>query len=340
MFGLSPLPRSIEAALRDVRDAKAAVRLSAVSDLALHAGTDERARDALVLALRKDVSAQVRGGAAVALADAKAQVEMEPLLDALSDSNLYVRQMALIALGELGVASDSRVLRVVEDALSDEAPALRFQALIAIAGLFPARAEKPLLAATRDADPEVRHVSLRLLEDRAMADPGAGASDAVVAQVREALDDESRSVRLVAAILLARGGDRTGVPALVEALNHPRARLDAEDEHAAISLAGDLGDREFLPGLRRRAWGAFGVGRHRFAHDALVALAKLGDDRARGAILRGLSAWTRDARTHAVVAAGRARLGEARPVLEAMRGDPSKAEPSAVEEALTALACD
>jgi len=78
----------------------------------------------------------------------------------------------------------------------------------------------------------------------------------------------------------------------------------------------------------------------RFAFQARIALAKLGDRRAIETILRDLSAWNRDARTLAVVAAGRARLAEAKPLLESMRGKAGRAEPEAVEAALQELQND
>jgi hypothetical protein len=70
---------------------------------------------------------------------------------------------------------------------------------------------------------------------------------------------------------------------------------------------------------------------------ARVALAELGHVRARSAIVQGLSAWSRDARTLAVAAAGRARLVEARERLKRMVGAPGRAEPDAVKEALAAI---
>jgi hypothetical protein len=63
----------------------------------------------------------------------------------------------------------------------------------------------------------------------------------------------------------------------------------------------------------------------------------MGDERAMRAIARDLSSWSRDTRTLAVVAAGRARLVETRARISAMRGNSKLAEPEAVEEALTKI---
>ncbi|HEY8947226.1 MAG TPA: HEAT repeat domain-containing protein, partial [Polyangiaceae bacterium] len=74
-----------------------------------------------------------------------------------------------------------------------------------------------------------------------------------------------------------------------------------------------------------------------FSYDARIALARLGDARAKSAILRGLGAWSFDARTLAVAAVGRARLREARDVLIAWMESPERADPTAVREALARL---
>jgi HEAT repeat protein len=340
MFGVQPLARSLDAALRDAADDKQPVRLSAVRDLAAHAAEPggERAVAALITALRGDASAEVRGAAAVALADAKATGALEALLAAERDPNLRVRQMALIALGELAEASDERVLDVMRRGLSDGAPAIRFQALVAVKSLAPAFAEEALLAASDDEDDEIRHVALRLLEEASTKEGLAVTpNDAVLRVARARLADGTLSVRLAAAILLARAGDRSGAKVLVEGVFARAPAIDTDDEQAAIVLAGELGLREAATGLERRAFRAFGRGGD-YAYESRIALARLGDERARAAILRGLSAFSRDTRTLAVVAAGRAGLVEALPLLQAMRKDERRAETSAIDEAIAALA--
>jgi hypothetical protein len=63
----------------------------------------------------------------------------------------------------------------------------------------------------------------------------------------------------------------------------------------------------------------------------MVALARMGHPRARSHILRDLNSWSRDKRTLAVAAAGRARVAEALPLIRAMQGDERRAEPSTVD---------
>jgi HEAT repeat protein len=104
-----------------------------------------------------------------------------------------------------------------------------------------------------------------------------------------------------------------------------------------MELCAELGLEAARPGLAARAWGGWLGSASPLAFQARVALARLGDERARDHILRGLSSWSRETRTRAVAAAGQARLEAARARLLQMRGDESRADPESVSEALRAL---
>lgn len=336
MLGLSPLPRTLAAALRDAGDKKTQVRVSALRDLARHAhGGSAEAVERLCTVLNEDPAPGVRADAAVALADAGARAAVPALVRAAKgDDEVRVRQMALVALGEIGQADDPELCAVLERSLSAREPALRFQALIAHAHLLRESAEGALYRALGDEDALVRYVALRLSEERW----GEGTLPPRLAEAaRVALDDPAAKVRLAAALLLGRAGDTSGASWIVAAIDDGRGADEPEDAEAAIEIAGRLGLATARRGLSRRAFGLFGASRDPFAWQARVALARLGDERARQAIVRGLGAWSRDARTLAVAAAGRAGLREALPLLAAMRGDPDRAEASAVEEALALL---
>jgi HEAT repeat protein len=154
-------------------------------------------------------------------------------------------------------------------------------------------------------------------------------------RARAALRDEVPSVRLAAAILLARVGDASGAEVICAVVKREDRVASLEDEQAALELAGELELEDARPALNRRAFGFFGLSRDPLAWHARVALARLGDPHAKAVILRGLSAFTRDARTIAVAAAGRARLSEASPILRRMT--PAQADPDTVAEALAEL---
>lgn len=340
MFGLAPLPRTYDAALRDLSHKKSDVRASAVKDLGRLAHEAEHrttALAALVRALEDDASMRVRADAAVALADAEASECLDALIRALEFPAERVRQMALVAIAELAREGDAGALRAVEPLLDDAAPSLRFQALIALLRLAPVRAERAILDALDDDDDQIRYLAVRLVEERWLEVPGSELEDRVVKRVERRLEDGAPRVRLAAAIVLGRAGRDGGRSEIARALNTSKRLDDVDDEEAAIELAAAFGVEEARPGLMRRAFGWFGPSRDGFGWHSRVALARMGDARAQTSIERGLDAFSRDTRTFAVAAAGAARLTALRDRIATMRGDERRADPQAVEDALALL---
>jgi HEAT repeat protein len=335
MFGIRSLPRTLEAALRDLRHAKNETRISALRDLVRLAETEHRARalSALCEVMDSDAELHVRAAAALALGDADAKESREALLAAARTGPVQVREMALAALGETSQASDREVLGLLEAARSDPAPELRFQALIALNRIAHDTLLEQLVDASRDLDAEVRQIAYRLAEEHVLE--GVPLLEPLRQRARASLRDEVPSVRLAAAILLARVGDKCGADVIRAVVERTDRVASLEDEQAALELAGELQLSEARPALMRRAFGFFGLFRDPLAWHARVALARLGDPQAKAAILRGLSAFTRDARTIAVAAAGRARLHEARAILQRMT--PAEADPDTVAEALSEI---
>jgi HEAT repeat protein len=331
------LPRTLEAALRDLGAARATTRAAAVRDLARHG--DEH-RDRVLEALERalgDESAEVRAAAAIGFADAGAASAPASLLAAVADPDTDVQQMALAALGEI---RDAGALATVEQALGNAAPTARFQAVIAFPRLCDdrARVTAMLLRATGDEDAHVRHIALRMAEEVG-GEGDAPVDEAIADRAREMVADESEGVRVAAAVVLGRCGRRDGARILAAVAGREIASGGAEDEAAAIELCGELGIAAAVPALERRAFAGI-LANDPFAWQARVSLAQLGHPRAVRWVLDELRAWTRERRTLAVAAAGRARIGAARARIEAMRGDPSRADPHAVEEALKALVSD
>ncbi len=337
MLGFTPLPRTLEAALRDVEHARPDVRLASLVDLKRHArgGSDDAVR-ALVVRLKSDPEPQVRANAALSLADIDARTELDVLVAATADDEPTVRQMALLGVGELAEPEHVEARAAATRGLVDRLPAVRYQAIVALARLQGEAALEALLVGSRDHDPEVRHVAFRVAEEVFGGRAPEQVPLPLVQRARGALRDDNHGVRTAAAILLAVLGEAAGNERLVEIVNARRRILHAEDEIIVVELCGQLKLAAATPGLERRAFGLFG-GRTPVSWHSRVALAELGHPRAKSAILRGLSAWSRDARTLAVAAAGRARLLEAREILERMTGAPERAEPDAVNDALASI---
>jgi HEAT repeat protein len=348
MFTPSPLPRSLEASFRDLESERAETRADAVRDVVRHAdGADalrERAIVALERALRHDRSPAVRAAAAVALSDLRADGALPSLLVAVEDDDAHVRQMALAALGEIG---DRRAAPRLERALRDERPEVRYQAVIAFARVM--RDDAPSVAsalahALDDADAAIRYVALRMAEE--YGTDGEPLRDARIAErAEELVDSRDDAVAVVAALYLARLGRAGGRQLVLDVVAERRSTPELEDEQACVELSGELELREAIPWLERRAWGrrrvlrsllSWGAGdRASCAWHARVALARLGHARARAEIIADLGSLRRETREAAVVATGRARIGEARPTLENLGGS---VDADLVREALVRLA--
>ncbi|RYZ05332.1 MAG: HEAT repeat domain-containing protein [Myxococcales bacterium] len=337
MLGFQPLPRTLHAALRDAAHDRPDVRLATLSDLKRHARAgNEAALRALSQCLTGDPEPSVRAGAALALADIDAHDELPALVAATSDQDPAVRQMALLGVGELAGAEHADARAAATRGLVDRLPAVRYQAVVALARLQQEGSLEALLVGTRDADPEVRHVAFRVAEEVFGGRDAERIPAPLVQRARGALRDDNGGVKLAAAILLSVLGEAAGRDHLVEVVNSKRRIQHPEDEAIAVELCGELQLRAAIPGLERRAFGLLG-GRTPASWHARVALAELGHERAKNVIMRGLSAWSRDARTLAVAAVGRAKLREARAILLGMADSPHRAEPDAVREALAAL---
>lgn len=336
-----PLPRTLQASLRDIDDPSERVRRSAISDLARHARGEVTppVQEALQKALQ-DKDAMVRTEAAYALGDAHVVGALPALLMAIDDNHPRVRQAAIDSIGMLG---DSRATTRLLRALHDERADVRFQAIIALGRVSPEHALDAIHEAAADDDPHVRYIAVRVCEELSTGpDASPGSPINLDPRLEEAalrwLTDIDEPVRVAAAILLARGGNLAGRSMLVRAVEGRVDGLDPEDGAASIELAGSLGLTETEPALVRMAFSL----RSRLRRDAgswmaLVALARMGHQAARGQILGDLSAWSRDRRSAAVAAAGKARLADALPILQSMKGDDSRADPALVDEALGLL---
>jgi len=343
----SPLPRNLAATLRDAVHGKSRVRLSAVADLVRWAQSDER--ELCVTRLRalldSDPDVEVRAAAALGCADAGVHDAMPSLLQAVAVGPPRVTQMALVAIGELAGADDAAALDALRAALASDAPALRFQALVAAGRVLPlGELEACVSEAIADTEPRLRYIACRIVEERFFDEPEAGSSGvdpSRVARLGEKLEpllaDPDPDVAIAVAVLLAARGSTAARGVLVKALNRRRQFTHLDDEQAAIELCAELGLDAARPGLHARAFGGAWLGSSPLAFQARVALARLGDERAEQHILRGLSSWSRSVRAQCVAAAGLARLEAARPRLLEMRRDERTVDSRSVSEALLAL---
>src|SRR5690606_27206850 len=135
MFQLPPLPRTIDAARRDLASPKAEVRADAARDLGQpgqHAADLDRRVELLAGALG-DEQPLVRRAVVLALADLGAKQALPALLGLLADPDLRVRQMVVLALGELAEPGDAEVSGRLLALTRAGDPAVRYQAISALA---------------------------------------------------------------------------------------------------------------------------------------------------------------------------------------------------------------
>ncbi len=118
--------------------------------------------------LLDDPEPRIRSSAARALGN-QGHVAVGPLVHALSDKDLHVREGATIALGRIG---STEALRPLAEALSDEVVQVRRASAEALGRLRDASAIEPLLEAGRS-DPEVRRAARGALYRIAAAVPAA-----------------------------------------------------------------------------------------------------------------------------------------------------------------------
>lgn len=338
MLAPPPLPRNLEASVRDLESTRPETRVSAIADLLRHAREGGAIRERAIPLLQKrldDPQSKVRAAAAVGLADLDAKEAVPALLRAVDDDEAYVRQMVLSTLGEL---RDARALPRLRRALTDKRPEMRYQAIIAFARVAEDATEiaQALLTATNDDDDAVVHIALRIAEER--IDAGKAPEPLLITRARALLESESPHLALVAAIFLGKAGSDAGNALLLRVVRGEKIRGEApekEDERAAVELVGALGLEEARKDLERRAWGMMHFVRDTCVYHAKIGLARMGDPRAVAEILADLEATRPDVLGSAVVAAGRARITKARQLIERL---PSVAvDPELVREALALL---
>jgi HEAT repeat protein len=316
VFGLAPLRRTFDAALRDLSSPRSAVRASAVHDLGLVGDDDPRRAAEAIAPLVDDPAAEVRGAALTALGVLRARQHVERIAARVTDDDSTVRQLATVALAEVGGERALAALRVAADS---PLPDVRYQGLLGVLALAPREGFELALAALDRDDPWIAAEAAEQLgrvgaegPEDALDEGARGRAGAALARRVEGPDAR---VALAAAMALLRLGDE------------PRgARRVTEYVRTVGTVAGQaLGDLgldaiELLGGLRGEARGAACEALARVAWRvvptperaaARASLARLGDERASAEIVGQLRSMLPGRRADAVRLVMRARLAAA-----------------------------
>ena len=339
-FGPSALPRSLDAALRDVTSRKVQVRRSATRELGAFVASTARARVVRVLEelAEQDGDIEVRAQAVLAMADGGAHEALGKLVRLAEVAAPRVRQMALLALGEL---AKSEAIDAIDAALA--ATRSRYQGLVTLRQLHGLQASVVLASRLTDSDDEVRWVAIRLLDELSVKDPNlpdtSNAIDEMIRQIsptlRGASQDPSVRVATAAKLLLARWGDPQAIEGLVAKLSEKASRMDLLEQLAVIHLIAQWRVAGAKPTLQKRAWPRFWEGPTTFA--ARVALARLGDERARQSILDDLHSPSATKCARAIEPVGSLGLIAGRARLERLLESPQSHDVEAIRLALRQL---
>ncbi|MBI5517513.1 MAG: HEAT repeat domain-containing protein [Deltaproteobacteria bacterium] len=328
MFGLPPLRRTLEAALRDVESDKPEVRAAAATDLGFVDGDDAPWALGALRPLLEDSASVVRAAAVTSLGILRDGEHLEALARCFDDEDPRVRQEATVAVASLG---GPRALEVLRAGLEHPHAEVRYQALLALAVCAPEEGLGAALSALESPDrwiaSEAALLAGQLLggdPERPRATPTHSWDEATHRRVREALarrlDDLDDRVAVCAAASLARLGDATATPVLLAAVRGTRRIVgdDAEEVTLAVlnglALAPERYQTEARAALGAVAWRLLPSPRRLHAR---VALCRLGDARACQELLAQLrSPWP----ARRVEAAKMARLARYTEALEPLLG--------------------
>jgi hypothetical protein len=285
VFPIAPLPRTLEAALRDLKAKRAEIRKSALTDLVRY--SDGISRDTVVAELRTvlrcDADQDVRALASVACADASLTELLPDLFVALGDISPRVTQFALVAIGELSTEPTEEELVRIAGYLHSDLPALRYQSLSTLYRLCPAQYAAELEQAIRDPDAEIRWLGWHLLDDwfeKLETSPGADTissqyeKESVRRQLVLLASDSPPRVRLEAATFLLRIDPKSAQKMLLPLLERPHG-LERGQGERAIDRLGRRHCRECIPWLTKQA--RTGWFETTFGWASLCALARMGE---------------------------------------------------------------
>ena len=256
------------------------VRKEVTRDLGRFSDETERPRRVtLLIQALSDENSEVRRQALLSLADLRASEAVSAILTMLSDVEIRVRQIAVLALGEVAAPSDSEVLGRLASLLRAGDASIRYQALLARSQLAPEDIALDIAQGLSDTDPEIRELAIRL-GDEVLLENDREISKELQELIVGACQDRENRVRIVAQLLAASQGWEASRDMILKiAAGRVRVR-EPRDEQEAIRLCGILRLESAIPSLERRAYGLLGMSLDPFRWVALGSLARLGEPRA------------------------------------------------------------
>ena len=296
MLGLPPLPRTLEAALRDITHERVGVRRSALYDLVRLAAGPARPRAVAALARTllgdssagdphgcRDRARRRQGARSTRRAPRRARGRARRRRGA---SRSRARR-------DRGAGRRGRARR------APSAPRARAR----VAALPNADCVRPARRRRSRGAPSSSRATTKTTKCERWRFVSRGSASKIVTRRQRSSPLQGApsrvppsSARATAALFLAAHGERSAERALVDVLEGT-TRASEADVFAAIETAAELGLEAARPALARRAFGLLGARSDTLGWQSCIALARFGDERAKQAIVRRLSAWNRDSRT-------------------------------------------
>lgn len=198
--------RAVEPLVKALRDQVEPVRDSAVESLGR---IGEPAVEVLARTLSGESYDMVRWQLVRALGETRNPKALEPLIDALKDTDETVRRLAIEALAKIGEAAIGPLIHSLRDRGERD---IKYGAAVALGKIGNARAVEPLVEALRNEGPAVRQGAIF-----GLVDIGKPAVESVMRLYNQTLKEDDTGARMGAVIVLANIADARALDVLTQA---------------------------------------------------------------------------------------------------------------------------
>jgi HEAT repeat protein len=231
---------------------------------------DARGTDPLIRALG-DSNSSVSEGAGWAIQSIEGQASVDLFIENLKNENESIRRGAAMALG---TADDKKAVEPLIQSLQDSDSLVRAESATSLGKINNASAVEPLIQALKDDDWQVQ-VSVRM----ALVKIGEDGTTSLI----KALDDDNNSIKWGAALALGGIRDPRAIEPLIAAFQKSDHDVRQTIGSALVSINKTCAVEPFLQILQDEN------ASDEMRSDSAMALGKMGDERAIGALLQAMS---------------------------------------------------
>jgi HEAT repeat protein len=207
------------------------------------------------------------------LKETRSDVAVPRLVEAIDNSDYWVRLSAAEALGNIG---SEAAIPVLLKAIEDSSCLVRWSAIEALGNIRSETAIPALLKAIEDSDDGVRQKAAKAL--------GNIGSDAAIPALLKAIEDSDYGVGQSAAEALGNIGSEAAIPALLKVIKNPNS-----DVHMwAAEALGNIGSDAAIPALLKEIEYSNYFSSYSVRQKAAKALGNIGSEAAIPALLKAI----------------------------------------------------